>query len=97
MDKIQEWMLTPNGMLFGKLVATLTKCGLVWLSTKIPALGLGANVDQLVSEFAPVAALSIAVWWSKRQHDATMVKIETALNTPCPQTNLTNPKEGEQK
>ena len=90
MDRMQEWLLTPNGMLFGKLVASATKIALFWISTKVPQLGLGPDIDKIVPEIAPVVALAVIGWWGKAQHDATMTKIDTALNTPCP-------KEGEPK
>lgn len=79
MDKVQAWLLTPEGVLFSRIVATLVKAGLVLLSARVPSLGLGPDTDRLVSELAPLVTVSAAVWWTKRQHDRSEARLASRL------------------
>ena len=80
------WLLTPTGILVSRVVQTVLKCGLVWLSAKVPALGLGPQIDSLVQQLAPVAAVALCVAWTKWQHDRAELIKKTAVNTAVIQT-----------
>ena len=67
----QAWLTTPTGLLFSRIVQTVLKVVLVFVSTKMPSLGLGKEMDTLVQELSPVVALSICVAWTTWQHNAS--------------------------
>jgi hypothetical protein len=84
MEKMQEWLMTPQGMLAQRIVSTIIKAGLVWVSTKIPALGLGESTDRLVAELTPWATVSLIVWWTTRQQTHVEKRVKKALMTEPP-------------
>ena len=78
-DKIKEWLAGPTGVLVVRIVATIIKSALVFLSAKIPALGIGKDIDALVQELAPMATLALVVWWTTRQHKGEVKRTDVAV------------------
>jgi hypothetical protein len=84
MRDFQKWLLTPAGIMAVRVFSTILKAVLVFLSAKVPALGLGENVDALVADLAPAAAIAFGVWWSAKQSRREARRVKKALYTRPP-------------
>lgn len=80
----QAWLATPAGLLTSRIIQTVLKAVLVYVSTKVPSLGLGKDMDALVQELSPMVALAICVAWTTQQHKMAAQPPATLREEPRP-------------